>query len=169
MKKRAEDLRPGDILAAVGPREPRAVILKILGTRPLAPAAIGGVVVDALVAPLDDGPERRANWEFSNDVDVEAPALTLVQQHAEELLEMVRRLASGTHVQVDAQALLARIDPPQPVTVGEVLDALAAAAKYANLNVDSLDPEDREASYQAEQTAGAILKRARRAGQLPTV
>lgn len=84
-------------------------------------------------------------------------ARTLVED-APKLLDPARRAYL-----VD---LVDRLDPPKPPTLDEVLQALTTSAKWANLNVDNLDEDDRRACDAAEKEAHAILNRARRAGLL---
>lgn len=91
--------------------------------------------------------------------------LTPAQQHAEELRDTLRNLvdaldngvmyhAHASQPMKDAEALLAKIDPPVPPTLEETLAALDLAVSDANVKHPDIAP------------GLAILDRARRSGLL---
>lgn len=137
--KRADELKPGDVIS----RFDRPTSVVIQGA---APVHVGEVKFLA----YDIGAREIITVEVgcSADYAVEAPTLTPAQQHAEELLRFVRKIAASDYAQADEEAseVLAKIDPPQPPTLEEVIKAL-----------DSIEPDYMPAS------AKQVLERYRRA------
>lgn len=169
MKKKAEDLKPGDVVLAHnddGEVSARYVVVAKRRTDDydfvITKVRIGKPELDQTfkrVHPPEDVFEVEA---------VESPTLSPAQQHAEELHEALAECLGITGckpgVSFDyyekatqsARALLARIDPPKPPTLEEALDALDA---ILNASCEELD-------ITANKQAQTILDRARRSGIL---
>lgn len=89
----------------------------------------------------------------------------LLQAAASLLDDPIMRGLRGEPVQ-RLRTVVDALRPADPPTLAEALAALELSAKWANLNVDNLDEDDRKECDRAESNACAILKRARRAGLL---
>lgn len=106
------------------------------------------------------------NIRFQDPVEVEAPALTPAQEHAEELRDALRNLvdsldngvrfhAHAVQPMKDAETLLAKIDPPKAPTLDEALQLLEVVRGECGLGVNYGGKVD------------ALLDRARRAQVYP--
>ena len=153
MKKRAEDLRRGDVITnlygAHMMRCPAVVINDYeCGSVRLSDAAggLGTIMIG-----------------YAQDVEVESPTLTPAQQHAEEMLELLRRVLARVEdprklIPQQIRELLDRIEPPAPPTAEELAEALAAlrgtAQPLFNVEKHVIDAAD------------AVLQRARATGVL---
>lgn len=151
--KRADELKPGDVLVL----PTRNIVFRV-------DAEIG--VLRVQVWDIEQDTTNNRWLQRSEVVEVEAPALTPAQQHAEELLELVcdaenllvnwqditsSQFDQGRKEWADAaKPLLAKIDPPAPPTLEEALALLARIWEAGN--GEGLD---------------AILDRARRSGVYP--
>lgn len=149
MKKKAEDLKPGDVIPGNEAYGPRVVFSAgPSSTYPLMVAVrffgLWANAIDEITAA------KRAEFE------VESPALSPAQQHAEEMVDIMRTIVqrdfSPSVLIRDSEALLARIDPPKPPSVEELLAALAKLAQGH--------------SVERAKVANGLLDRARAAGQL---
>jgi hypothetical protein len=167
--KRADELKPGDILAVEGTNR-RNVILK---ARDIG----NGVRVTFAGINLHHTEVESATLVNDREFNVEALDLTPAQERADLLVEVLR---DGVKSQMayapagaklptwvgNARDLLDEIDPPNPPTIEELLTALKDAAKWANINVDRLDLDDKSACDESEKNLGALLTRARKAGMI---
>lgn len=143
IEKKVCDLKPGDILPNVGNRP-----YVVLGTRATA-VGLHTLMVAALgPCPIGHSIEQRISehlWHPESAVKVEVSDLTPAQQHADELAALLREAfdigAAGTQRASDGfaiadlrarwrawepqvDALLKRIDPPQPPTLEEAIQVL---------------------------------------------
>jgi hypothetical protein len=160
VKKKAEELKPGDLVVALPGFDQKVI-----------PAFVASVRFDddQLNAVVTfQGQNGIATWSRGLEVEVVVGLLTPAQQHAEELLTMVRRAANllsdhsfAPQLADDLRALLARIDPPKPPSAEELAEALAELVKYNEMNT-----MEKIAAKPAEHTARAVLERARQAGYL---
>lgn len=98
----------------------------------------------------------------------EGRKFTPAEQHAEEMLALVRNVAAmacdtqeHALLRGAAHSVVFAIDPPKPVSAKEALDALAAVKTYGELNTfEKINQKSPHAN------ALDVLDRARRAGQL---
>lgn len=152
MKKRVEDLKPGDIAIYARPSSfPDTVRFCVLGDSSIA-RRVG--MRTLVIAEIGDG-SRNVSIEditaaLHDEVEVESRELTPAQQHAEELLAYVRQCAGGGN---DADLLLDKIEPPQAPTLEEALFALEL---LYNGDVPGLSGQ--------RANAAKVLAQARRAG-----
>lgn len=153
--KRADELKPGDILP------PNMAYTR----RVVCSVSPSEVTCDGIAVKVYG--ERGALDTFSfapeQEVEVESPALTPAQQHAEELrvllawmVDFAGRYAAheiGANMQKFERinTLLAKIDPPAPPTLEEALTLLA-------------EDHDGMPVTGFEKRVAALLDRARRAG-----
>lgn len=145
--KRADELKPGDIL----PANEAWVRRVIVSVKPLSRAGDGWLAIRW--AGQDSGALETLDFAPSSTFEVESTALSSAQQHAEELLALVRKTAESTPraYREEMDALLAKIDPPAPPTLEEALYLLKKAR--SRLQCDpGFGPQDID----------AILDRARR-------
>jgi hypothetical protein len=166
IQKRADELKPGDVL----PTQSGICSFPYMVIR--GSSRKGSEWVYHYVCAVDKDAPYVFEAKFAADIvcNVESPDLTLAQQHAEELLALVRKMAGVfkySHTMSDADVaahgkayvemaheVLAKIDPPEPPTLAEALE--------------SLDALTSETSHmpKARDYALGLLDRARRAGVL---
>ena len=170
IQKRADELRPGDVIVikAPGGTVAPAVDQRLAVLYTFSSAAIQGGdlitvhAVDLGGAQYMPGILIQAPRAFSADqlLYVESPDLTPAQQHAEELAEALRVMMdchdSGAELYHDYHAkyttLLDKIKPPEPPTLAEALELVR---KVHDTTPCGHKPE-----------LAAMLDRARRAGML---
>lgn len=146
--KRADELKIGDIFITDKGR--RLIVHADLNAQ-------GGCSVTYV--ELDSATVKLKYSGVFGDTKVET-ALSPAQQHAEELLDLARRVSAaginpppGSLADI-AAGLLAKIDPPKPPTLAEALDLLGVA-------------RDVLASKNAEIPAvNELLDRAQRCGEM---
>lgn len=163
--KRADELKPGDVIVGDGTSFGNRIVVDAF---PAIDPHDDRIVVDAFSMT------RRCMDQYwlepGTHAPVESPALTPAQQHAEELLELVRdaenmlvnwqditssQFQQGRHEWATAaKPLLAKIDLPAPPTLEEALQALAYVQEQLAADHDALDCVD------------TVLDRARRTGML---
>jgi len=176
IQKRADELKPGDVVFFDGRR---AAFQYVSSAQPgaLMSAEHRLHMFAGLGSHFDSQPgiDRIQRWmPPAMPVDVEAPALTPAQEHAEELLRYFRdylalcqfdferlpdehnRSVLGKRIS-ELSALLAKIDPPKAPTYEETLAALDAL-----LTGSMSSPE-----HPDMMAAQNIVDRARRAGVMP--
>lgn len=154
--KRIGDLRAGD------------VILRPDGNR-ISIVQLGSVTIDGGEARIEvhavvltyKRPPVVTTFTLAGEVQVEAPALTPAQQHAEEMVELLRRIMARVDdprklIPQEIKMLLEKIDPPAPPTLEEALRLIAALRNSG----------DDAAGLKLDRDAAAMLDRARRAGVL---
>lgn len=158
MKKKAEDLKPGDIINYdCGSMVVVAIIQKRVSAL---------VEVDALIVELNLGKKAKIEaMTISGINEVESPALSPAQQHAGDFLMMMIRAVNildghgvAPEFTQEARALLARIDPPKPPSVEELAEALGELR-----HVGAMPASEQKC---AMQRIDSVLDRARAAGQL---
>lgn len=132
LTKRADQLKPGDMFIIAG----RTAIVRKID------------VDESTTAVFVEGISEPTYIASSTLLDVPAPDLTPVQQHADELLAFVEAAADSPA----RTALLDKITPPAAPTVPEMLGVL----------VGVLDPGVTAA--QVKQRIEALVAKARRAG-----
>lgn len=157
IKKRADELQPGDIITSPDGALRRAVVAVELGPQMGALARIATVRLEEMP------PQMRVDENYKTEllpVEVREAALTPAQQHAEELVEFVRAVMglSVGDTERNARALLDKIDPPAPPTLAEALALLAEIEQDQWTGAGS--------RHKLMQQARAYLERARRAGLL---
>lgn len=165
IKKQVQELAFGDIV--IQPGEVDSIILGIMSHS--SSSALPEVhSVRANVAYGNSGGGKVVTVaEYQGEVSVLAPTLTPAQEHADELLKLLRLGVAG-YGAVErelgeeswayyAEELIAKIDP-QPPTLEEALVALALAREA----LDLADPDDAEGNPKG--VADDLLNRARRAG-----
>ena len=160
--KRADELKPGDVWV-VG--RCRHSVLAVIS----AGSRIEMTYCSLPIANQEAGLRERCAYDNNSCFDIEspvAPAMTPAQQHAEELLRLVRSMAgvlkykhtmsdhdfdehSKAHI-ADTHEILAKIAPPQPPTLEEALAMLQTVMEQQNNTPEAV----------------ALLDRARRSGKL---
>lgn len=162
IKKRADELQPGDVLPANPLAARRVVLMTVLTTGNLIAIHTHGLGHATGQYPVAPQPVA-VPTHTPIDVEVrDAPPLTLAQQHAQELLEIVRETVSGDctpETLERGRVLLDKIDPPKPVTLAELLAALEGQTLPVTMFPERA-AANRELVY-------SLLARARRAGQMP--
>lgn len=163
MKKKAEDLKPGDVVAA-GASYKRAVVLKRIDS--------DGIDVRYVLGVLDEDRSIRRWFPLAEEVEVESPTLSPAQQHAEELHIYAKELHSilygeqvgrGRHHRENLEELLARTIPPKPPTLEEALELVSCLLLDRGVTDKIRDMPE----YKSPVTrAKALLDRARAAGYL---
>lgn len=153
MKKKAVDLKPGDVVP-----ENSSYYARVVCSVGPSESGDGYVAVRFYNVKYQtcDVMAERAGSEF----EVESPTLSPAQQHAEELLAFVRTVEGSFLHEIEkrraeASLLLARIDPPKPPSVEEAAELLSEAILATR---DGFEPLDRRISQ--------FLERARAAGYL---
>lgn len=151
MQVRADQVRPGDVLRVpgFGPLEVRQVQIGIDSSRTFEVGIAGA-------------PSSVLNTYRPGDmVAIEACSrrLTPAQQHAEELLELVRDMAKGNSYPSDAAELLAKIEPPVAPTPEELAALLAEIRSEASAVIGI--------GIERGQRLDAALQRARAAKLIP--
>lgn len=159
IRKRADELKPGDVRLCQGER---IAFQYVSCAPPMAHMSqdhrlysFAGLGREVNTAPAS---ERLGEWMPPDwPVEVEAPALSPAQQHAEELLAFVRKIAASDYAQADEEAreVLAKIDPPVPPTLEEALELLGEALDATAIGFEPLD-----------RRISQFRDRARRAGVL---
>lgn len=151
IKTPAHLLAPGDRIPPAVPGEPWFIVLCVAHLDP-GPVGLQLGRLGELPAHLDR--VATVSWAPMELVDVEAPGLTPAQEHADELLAMVRSVARGLAPHPDtARALVDKIAPPPP-TLEEALIVLDKLC-----NDGAVGPQLNDAEK--------LLHRARVAGVLP--
>jgi hypothetical protein len=159
IKKRADELKPGDVLTlpSGGPRW--TVIAVELGPQ------MGALARVATVRLGEMPPQTRVDEHYKTEllhIEVPEPDLTPAQQHAEELLALVRQAETwlsdvpemaGVREWLAAARRLRATIAPEPPTLAEALAQLQAVH-------DAKHPGDELVRVQL------LLDRARRAGVL---
>lgn len=153
IEKRFDQLEPGDVLP--GDDGYALVVYNVVDNGP-------GACRDVWCVEADRAAKVRSMTHKSSELfAVECRDLTPAQQHADELLELVR--ATSIHrsgpLSDRAQALIDKIDPPQPPTLDEALALLAA---WPSASRTPLMPGDEPLTLKTEK----LLDRARRSGVL---
>lgn len=156
IQKRADELKPGDVMIY---GDDRCSVLQIVRD------PVGAKVKLCALPEVGEVAELAPAWIRLNSapIEVEAPALTPAQQHAEELAELLRTAVTvarqgASRVRqwvIDAEELLKTFEPPEPPTLEEALDALNAVAGMPGAF-----------ACKEMEMADAVLDRARRAGLL---
>lgn len=165
IEKRADQLQPGDI------------IVKRDGAREVVVRAVekdGNVVIIAATLGTNFS-SPPAVWPADSTFDVEVYQLTPAQQHAEELLAAARKYlpeledrineyggqaAADQHPEVIAlRALLAKLAPPPPPTMEEMINAMEQLAEGAQHVADGT--WDASTMQKMRDTAHDIIRRAR--------
>lgn len=161
--KNADQLQPGDIIPAIpGMRHRRVIVMVRTDGRCVMPLTCD-LGEPSKVPYLPSAPVEQ--YVSSDKIEVEAPDLTPAQQHAEELLQIVRNVADMPNAPVQAKMarlVIDKIDPPNPPTYEELLASVKSLAKYINLDLGRLDTDERYSVDLAESNAGKLLDRARR-------
>lgn len=157
--KRADELKPGDILVTV---DSRKVVMHTETSDGFAQVICSTVALGPI--------SMSTAHPVDTLLDVEVPDLTPAQERAEELAELLRRAVKwattpreSSNWAAAARVLLDEIDPPKPPTLGEVLLALMDAEPLINM-----DPEDAVGgpahTSKVSDNARDIIERARKAG-----
>lgn len=149
IQKRADELKPGDVLIAHHGRHSVLALTEDAGIVEVTTCELRKYGDEACL-------RERTTRECDVTVYVEAPDLTPAQQHAEDLADALDWLLNDERSSDQAlyneqvpkfRALLDKIKPPEPPTLRDLAYAL-----------DSIDPDHMPPS------ALAALDRARRAG-----
>jgi hypothetical protein len=148
IQKRADQLQPGDIICHRG------------GGRSVVQHTINdGVTVKVHTATIGSIADSTKHWATHTTFDVEVAQLTPAQQHADEMVKLlrdIRTLPAGARVDLARRAdeLLAKIT--QPPTMNEVLESMCLLVQAAS-------------GYERNEdvvTASKLLARARAAGMI---
>jgi hypothetical protein len=154
IQKRAFEIKPGDVIQT---DSDRLTVLHI--------QAESSKEIAFLCAYLDSlKPEphiRRWAHKMTVKVEVNSPALTSAQQHADELVAMLQRCEPAfdnyPELSVAVDTLLEKVRPPEPPTLAEALEVLVSGVTLVGGDYKPGAFTDR---------ANALLDRARRAGLL---
>jgi hypothetical protein len=151
--KRFDQLEPGDVLAFASHKQ---VVQLVELNGPGACRTVRCVVLGQVPIELPEWTEGSGTI-FRVEIEQQPGMLTPAQQHADELLALVRAQVAKPQgpmgFEYDAQKLLDKIDPPQPVTLDEALAQLLAL-QHAQRASDEM------------HNVAALLDRARRTGAL---
>lgn len=157
--KRADELKPGDVIQRAAGEVWRVLELDC--------ASLCMEVTVWRMIPGEMGRMFHYDADNAQEFTVESPTLSPAQQHAEELRDTLRNLvdaldngvryhAPAVQLMKNAEALLAKIDPPAPPTLEEALKMLDEMAEAH---------ESGDAAH-CRKLSRDLLDRARRAGVL---
>lgn len=146
--KFAKDLQPGDVF--------------YIGSVPLMyiqrlGADLGNDGVSCIRPGEKSAQKRYLRADESYQVEPRSATLTPAQQHADELVALIRAVTVGPVMHQELQNMLDKIDPPKPPTLDEALEMLTDWHRRGTGVNDRLNVADR---------TKMLLDRARRAGVL---
>jgi hypothetical protein len=178
--KRADELAVGDVLRwgpVEGTAEPRCVVVCVIADQPRGSGHAYLEVADIRTPPRTSR-DRMHTVQLAREhqFEVEAPALTPAQEHAElfekyarEFLRLSQNSGPAGFANVsEFKALrdaLDKIRPPEPPTLAEALEALSVL--YEGTKAVRTGEWDHASMQVARNQAHSIVERARRAGILP--
>jgi hypothetical protein len=168
IQKRAEDLKPGDVLRTKGMND--RVVLAVTDSTNYIGTHTADLGAPSHQYPVPPMPNMRDTL-----FDVVVPDARVTDEELDALLAAGRvlvgmidsggiwdeALSDADHASVTAT--LQRLRPSEPPTLAEALDALLTSADYIGVDVS---PEDIDGNAAAAR-ARDVLNRARRAGLLP--
>lgn len=162
IQKRADELKPGDILAKKGLH--RAVVI---ATSQLNPQCVSIIMVRLGSTGYINSPALPATNEAPFDVEVPDPKVS--DDDLADLIKAARAWLNGSVPTISDRDLIARLvdklSPPNPPTLDEVLLALTDAAQWVGVDPERYSDGIVEAGKVGNRV-DSIIQRARHAGMI---